>query len=134
MPQVAAPLSFGLERTPMIRFFEKLISPTATPENPEPPARLIPFYWHFARQAKGLFVLLFVIELFVALLDTAVPWFIGKIVTLVSKIEPDRFLADTWPWLAAMVFVMLVARPAITFARYLVTNQALAGPFSNLVR
>ena len=118
----------------MIRFFEKLINPTATPENPEPPARLIPFYWHYAKQAKGLFILLFVIELFVALLDTAVPWFIGKVVTLVSKVEPDRFLADTWPWLAAMAFVMLVARPAIVFARYMVTNQALAGPFSNLIR
>ncbi len=118
----------------MIRFFEKLIDPTAAPANPEPPAKLLPFYWHFARQAKGLFVLLFVIELFVALLDTAVPWFIGKVVTLVSSIPPDRFLADTWPWLAAMAFVMLVARPGITFARYLVTNQALAGPFSNLIR
>ncbi len=118
----------------MIRFFEKLINPTAAPANPEPPARLIPFYWHFAKQAKGLFILLFVIELFVALLDTAVPWFIGKVVTLVSTIPPDRFLADTWPWLVAMAVVMLVARPGIVFARYMVTNQALAGPFSNLIR
>ena len=118
----------------MIRFFEKLINPTAAPEHPEPPARLIPFYWHYARQAKGLFILLFVIELFVALLDTAVPWFIGKVVTLVSTIPPDRFLADTWPWLVAMAVVMLVARPGIVFARYMVTNQALAGPFSNLIR
>ena len=29
---------------------------------------------------------------------------------------------------------MLVARPGIVFARYLVTNQAIAGPFSNLIR
>ena len=29
---------------------------------------------------------------------------------------------------------MLVARPGIVFARYLVTNQAMAGPFSNLIR
>ena len=62
------------------------------------------------------------------------PWCIGKIVTLVSKVEPDRFLADTWPWLVAMTLLMLVARPGITFARYLVTNQAMAGPFSNLIR
>jgi ATP-binding cassette subfamily B multidrug efflux pump len=118
----------------MIRFFEKLINPTAAPDNPEPPARLVPFYWHFAKQAKGLFVLLFVIELFIALTDSAVPWCIGKIVTLVSKVEPDRFLADTWPWLVAMALLMLVARPGVTFARYLVTNQAMAGPFSNLIR
>ena len=118
----------------MLRFFEKTINPTATPANPVPPERLIPFYWHFARQAKGLFLTLFVIELFVALLDTAVPWFMGKIVTFVSNVPADRFLAETWRWLVAMAFIMLVARPAVTFARYLVTNQALAGPFSNMVR
>src|SRR5690349_12829886 len=108
MPRVAAQSSLAAA---MIRYFEKLINPTAAPENPEPPAKLIPFYWHFAKQAKGLFMLLFVIELFIALTDSAVPWCIGKIVTLVSRIEPDRFLAETWPWLVAMTLLMLVARP-----------------------
>ncbi|HYI31589.1 MAG TPA: multidrug ABC transporter ATP-binding protein, partial [Bradyrhizobium sp.] len=118
----------------MIRFFEKLIHPTATPANPEPPAKLIPFYWHYARQAKGLFIFLFVIELFVALTDSAVPWCIGKVVTLLTKVEPDNFVAETWPWLVAMALLLLVVRPGVTFTRYLVTNQALAGPFSNLIR
>ena len=118
----------------MLRFFEKAIDPTGTPANPVPPERLLPFYWHYARQAKGLFIALFVIELFIALLDTAVPYFIGKVVTLVTKVPPDRFLADTWPWLVGMALIMLVARPAVTLARYLVVNQALAGPFSNLIR
>jgi ATP-binding cassette subfamily B multidrug efflux pump len=118
----------------MLRFFEKAINPTDVPERPEPPGSLLGFYWHFARQAKGLFFALFVIELFVALLDTAVPWFIGKVVTLVTTVPPDRFLEDTWPWLAAMALILLVARPGIVLLRYLVTNQALAGPFSNLIR
>jgi ATP-binding cassette subfamily B multidrug efflux pump len=118
----------------MLRFFEKAINPTATPANPVPPESLLAFYWHFARQAKGLFIALFVIELFVALLDTAVPWFMGQVVTLVTKVPADRFLEDTWPWLVGMALIVLVARPGIVLARYLVTNQALAGPFSNLIR
>jgi ATP-binding cassette subfamily B multidrug efflux pump len=118
----------------MLRFFEKAINPTAPPANPVPPETLLAFYWHFARQAKGLFIALFVIELFVALLDTAVPWFMGQVVTLVTKVPADRFLADTWPWLVGMALIVLVARPGIVLARYLVTNQALAGPFSNLIR
>ena len=118
----------------MLRFFEKALNPTHTPERPEPPSSLLAFYWHFARQAKGLFLTLFVIELFVALLDTAVPWFMGKVVTLVTTIPPDRFLQDTWPWLVGMALIVLVARPGIVLARYLITNQALAGPFSNLIR
>jgi ATP-binding cassette subfamily B multidrug efflux pump len=118
----------------MLRLFEKAINPTAHPANPVPPETLLAFYWHFARQAKGLFIALFVIELFVALLDTAVPWFMGQVVTLVTKVPADRFLEDTWPWLVGMALIVLVARPGIVLARYLVTNQALAGPFSNLIR
>jgi ATP-binding cassette subfamily B multidrug efflux pump len=118
----------------MFSFFERTLTPTGLPERPEPPDGLIAFYWHFARQAKGLFIALFAIELFVALLDTAVPWFIGRIVTLVTSVPADRFLRQTWPLLAAMAATMLIARPGIVLARYLVTNQAIAGPFTNLVR
>src|SRR5215218_9913901 len=72
--------------TDMFSLFEKTLTPTGRPERPEPPGGLIAFYWHFARQAQGLFIALFVIELVVALLDTAVPWFIGRIVTLVTSV------------------------------------------------
>ena len=118
----------------MFRRFETTIDPTREPERPQPPSGLLAFYWHFARQAKGLLIALFVIELFVALFDTAVPWFMGRIVTFVSKIAPDRFLAVTWPWLIGMTLTVLLARPGIVLARYLVTNQAIAGPFTNLIR
>src|SRR5215813_9065433 len=118
----------------MFSLFEKSLAPTSLPENPEPPGGLLAFYWHFARQARGLFIALFVVELFVALLDTAVPWFIGHVVTLVTSVPPERFLSQTWPWLTAMALVVLVARPGIILARYLVTNQAIAGPFTNLIR
>jgi ATP-binding cassette subfamily B multidrug efflux pump len=118
----------------MFRRFETTLNPTREPERPVPPSGLLAFYWHFARQVKGLLIALFVIELFVALFDTAVPWFMGRIVTFVSNVAPDRFLAETWPWLIGMALTVLVARPGIILARYLVTNQAIAGPFTNLIR
>jgi ATP-binding cassette subfamily B multidrug efflux pump len=118
----------------MFRRFETTLNPTREPERPVPPSGLVAFYWHFARQVKGLLIALFVIELFVALFDTAVPWFMGRIVTFVSKIAPERFLAETWPWLVGMALTVLIARPGIILARYLVTNQAIAGPFTNLIR
>ena len=79
----------------MFRRFERSLNPTDVPERPVPPPGLMAFYWHFARQVKGLLAALFVIELFVALLDTAVPWFMGRIVTFVTKVSPDDFLAVT---------------------------------------
>ena len=118
----------------MFALFERLLRPTDTPEHPEPPAGLLAFFWHFARQAKWLFVALFVVELFVALTDSAVPWFMGRIVTLVTTVPPDRFLATTWPMLAGMGVVVLVARPCVALLRYLITNQAIAAPFTGLIR
>ena len=118
----------------MFSRFERFLKPTATPENPEPPAGLLGFLWHFARQAKPLFIALFVVEFFAALTDAAVPWFMGRIVTYVSEIPPDRFLAETWPWLIGMLLVVMVARPGAALARYLIANQAIAAPFSSLIR
>ncbi len=118
----------------MFAFFERFLTPTAAPENPEPPGGLIAFLWHFARQAKWLFAALFVIELFVALTDSAVPWFMGRVVTMVTKTPPDQFLATSWPWLLGMAVVLLIVRPTVTLTRYLITNQAIAAPFTGLIR
>jgi ATP-binding cassette subfamily B multidrug efflux pump len=118
----------------MFALFETLLRPTETPEHPEPPAGLIAFFWHFARQAKWLFVALFAVELVVALTDSAVPWFMGRIVTLVTTVPPERFLATTWHLLAGMALVVLLARPGIALVRYLITNQAIAAPFTSLIR
>src|SRR5579884_1546317 len=118
----------------MFAFFERVLTPTAAPQHPEPPGGLIAFLWHFARQAKWLFAALFVVELFVALFDSAVPWFMGRVVTMVTHTPPDQFLAQGWPWLVGMAVVVLIVRPAVTLTRYLITNQALAAPFTGLIR
>src|SRR5258708_15530718 len=118
----------------MFALFETLLRPTDPPEHPEPPAGLLAFFWHFARQAKWLFVALLVIEMLQALTDSAVPWFMGRIVTLVTTVPPDRFLAVTWPVLTAMGLVVLVARPIVALTRYLIVNQAIAAPFTGLIR
>jgi ATP-binding cassette subfamily B multidrug efflux pump len=118
----------------MFALFERFLSPTAAPDHPEPPPGLIAFLWHFARQAKWLFAALFVVELFVALSDSAVPWFMGRVVTMVTKTPPDRFLAVGWPWLVGMAVVVVIVRPLVTLTRYLITNQAIAAPFTGMIR
>ncbi|MGB6893480.1 MAG: ABC transporter ATP-binding protein [Xanthobacteraceae bacterium] len=118
----------------MFALFERFLSPTAAPDHPEPPPGLIAFLWHFARQAKWLFAALFVVELCVALSDSAVPWFMGRVVTMVTKTPPDRFLAVSWPWLVGMAVVVVIVRPVVTLTRYLITNQAIAAPFTGMIR
>src|SRR5918997_6455000 len=105
----------------MFRRFEKLLNPTALPADPEPPASLMAFYWHFAKQAKWLFITLMVVELFQATLDAVIPWFFGRIVTLADKVPPSQYLSEGWPLLVGLAAVLLIARPAVILARYLIT-------------
>jgi len=118
----------------MFRFFEKLVPVTRAPSGRTPPGELLAFYWHFVRQARGLFAALFGIGLCVALLDAAIPVFIGRLVELVTSAGSDRLLADSWPLLAAMAAIILVLRPLAILSRSLVANQAIAASFGNLVR
>ena len=84
----------------MFSRFERLLKPTDPPEQAAPPPDFIAFFWHFARQAKGLFAALFAAGLVVALLDSTIPVFMGRIVTLITASPPDELFAQFWPHLA----------------------------------
>jgi ATP-binding cassette subfamily B multidrug efflux pump len=118
----------------MFGLFERLLKPTGIPEHPEPPPGLIGFYWHFARQAKGLFAGLFLAGLVVALLDSMIPVFIGRIVTLITANRPDELFATYWPHLLGMAGVLLVLRPLALTAQNIMANQAIAANVGNLIR
>jgi ATP-binding cassette, subfamily B, multidrug efflux pump len=118
----------------MFRFFERSLKPTSVAGSTEPPAGLVAFYWHFARQAKALFIGLFAIGFAVALLDVMIPVFIGKVVTLVTTSKPEVLLAASWPWLLGMATVLLVLRPAAYTTQHLLMNQAVAANVSNRIR
>ena len=89
----------------MFALFERLLRPTEISQGPAPPARLVAFYWHFAQQAKGLFIALFAAGLVVALLDTLIPVFMGRVVSLVTasdaanavRANPGR-CSPAWRW------------------------------------
>ena len=118
----------------MFRFFERSLRPTAAPGTAEPPAGLVAFYWHFARQAKPLLLGLFAAGFVVALLDITIPVFIGKVVTLVTTSRPESLLADSWPILAGMAAVLLILRPAAFMIQHLLMNQAVAANVANRIR
>jgi ATP-binding cassette, subfamily B, multidrug efflux pump len=118
----------------MFRLFERLLRPTDTPERTEPPSGFIAFFWHFARQAKRLFAALFAAGFVVALLDSTIPVFMGRIVTLITASPPDELFAKFWPHLVGMALVLLVARPLALTAQNLIANQAISANVSNRIR
>lgn len=118
----------------MFRFFERSLKPTAVSETTQPPPGLIAFYWHFARQAKILFLGLFVIGFAVALLDITIPVFIGRLVTLITNTKPEEIFETAWPMLIGMATVLLLVRPLAFTTQHLLMNQAIAANVSNRIR
>ncbi len=118
----------------MFAVFERLLKPTVAPERPEPPATLVAFYWHFARQAKGLFIGLFAAGFAVALLDAMIPVFMGRVVALVTASNPQTLFAQSWHVLAGMALILLIVRPLALVMQSLVMHQAIAANVSNRIR
>jgi ATP-binding cassette subfamily B multidrug efflux pump len=118
----------------MFALFERLLPPTTTPKNPEPPAGLVAFYWHFARQAKGLFAGLFAAGFALALLDSLIPVFMGRIVTLITSNGPATLFATFGPILLGMASVLLVLRPLALTAQNIMANQAIAANVTTMIR
>jgi len=118
----------------MFKRLEQSLLPTQTPERPEPPSGLLAFYWHFARQAKRLLAALFVAGLIVALLDSLIPVFIGRVVTLVTANDPKTLFAQSWHLLAGMALILIIVRPIAIVAQHMVSNQAISANVANMIR
>ena len=118
----------------MFKRIETILDPIAPPPPGEPPARLGAFYWHFVRQTRGLVVALFVTGMLTAVLDSLIPVFVGRVVSLVTTHTPATLWADAGDTLLGMAAVLLILRPAALLAMYLVTNQAIAPGLSNMIR
>jgi ATP-binding cassette subfamily B multidrug efflux pump len=128
------------------RFLESFVDPIAppgaraakllgapVPETP-PPQSLTGFYWHFARQARALVVALFVTGFLVAVLDSLIPVFIGRVVALLGQHAPESLWGEAGSSLLLMGFVLLVLRPAAILAQNLVMNQGINPGFTSLIR
>ena len=118
----------------MFRYFENLILPTAPVRDETPPAELVAFFWHFARQAKGVVAMLLFGGLCTAALDLAIPVCIGRLAGLVSTHGRESFLQETWPQLAGMAALVLVLRPCVMLFEFLLINQALNPGLGNRIR
>ncbi|MDP3086291.1 MAG: ABC transporter ATP-binding protein [Rubrivivax sp.] len=117
----------------MFAFFESRIRPTALPGSAPPPG-LLAFYWHYVRQTKGLYGAMFVTGLAVALIDTLIPVFIGRLVRLMEASDRGAALAEATPMLLAMAALVLIGRPLALLTDSLVRNNAVVPGVTSLIR
>ena len=109
----------------VLKLFQSNIRGTASPGPGAPPQGLLAFYWHFVSQAKGWFAAMFAASLAVALLDTVIPLFIGRLVSLMEATDRQAALAAQWPLLLGMVGLVLIVRPLVLLADIAIRHNAL---------
>jgi ATP-binding cassette, subfamily B, multidrug efflux pump len=99
-----------------------------------PPPGLVAFYWHFVRQTKGWYTVMFAASLAVALLDTVIPVFIGRLVSLMEA--PDRLaaIAEQWPLLLGMLGLVLIVRPLVILWDMAIRLNTLLPGATTLIR
>jgi len=117
----------------MFAYFESRIRPTELPRS-APPAGLLAFYWHFVRQTRGLYLAMFATGLAVAVIDTLIPVFIGKLVTLMQAGDRAAAFHAAAPMLLGMAAVVLIGRPLSLLADSLVRNNAVVTGVTSLIR
>ena len=73
-------------------------------------------------------------SLAVALLDTVIPLFIGRLVSLMEASDRQAALAAQWPMLAAMVGLVLLVRPLAILIDIAIRHKALIPGATSLIR
>ncbi len=115
-------------------YLQSRIRGTASVGPGTPPPGLLAFYWHFVRQTKGWYALMFATSLGVALIDTVIPVFIGRLVSLMEAADRQAALAKELPMLLGMVVLILVIRPLVLFIDVAIRQNALVPGVTSLIR
>ncbi len=118
----------------MFKYLHSRIRATSSTGPGVPPPGLLAFYWHFVRQTKRWYALMFATSLAVALIDTLIPVFIGRLVTLMQAADRHAALAQQAALLIAMVVLILVVRPLVMFADVAIRQNVLIPGATSLIR
>ncbi|MEO8040496.1 MAG: ABC transporter ATP-binding protein, partial [Betaproteobacteria bacterium] len=123
----------------VFRFFESFVRGTAvapasvTPPS-GPPAELWAFYRHFVRQHPRVYAGMLAASLCVALLDTVVPLFIGRLVGLMTAPDPVLALSASRGTLILLGALFLVGRPTAVLVDCLMRLNAVLPGITTEIR
>lgn len=118
----------------MFRWFESRIDPFREEPIARPPQTLLAFYWHYVRQVWPVFVALIISGGVTATLEVTMFRYIGEIIDLLGKTQPDRLWADYGSSFIIMALVVLVARPLSNVVHDMIVRQTLVPSFTGLIR
>ncbi len=124
--------------TRIFRFFENWIKPFDRKDDLRPPQDTLPFIWFYLRQAKAPFFAMLVLGGMTAAIEAALFWFVGRLVDILSGIQPGAgwagLIASHGYELVGMLVLIAVVRFIVTMLTALVDQQIITPGFYNLVR
>ena len=118
----------------MLSYLQSRIRGTASVGPGAPPPGLMAFYWHFVKQTRRWYGAMFVTSLAVALIDTVIPLFIGRLVSLMEANDRKAALADNALLLTGMVALILVVRPLVILCDVAIRQNALLPGVTSMIR
>ncbi len=122
----------------MFRYFENLADPFASYDRRTPPDRYWPFMLAHLRPLLGVIAAVVVVGICVALIETGLIYYAGRIVDMLSETGQAEGPAALWSArgleLAALAVFILAMRPLAILLQMLLLNQSMATNAVAIVR
>jgi ATP-binding cassette, subfamily B, multidrug efflux pump len=118
----------------MFDWLERRVDPFQPFDERTPPRSVWRFAWHYLAPIKGWLALIFVSNLIIAGLESALFLLIGWFVDLLNQSTPERIWAEHGTLLIGVAFLVAVIRPLLHFAHEAVFNQAVTAQTANMIR
>ncbi len=118
----------------MFEWLERRVDPFQPFDERTPPNSVWRFAWHYLKPLKGWLALIFVSNLIIAGLESALFLLIGWFVDLLNQSTPERIWAEHGTLLIGVAVLVAVVRPLLHFAHEAVFNQAITAQGANMIR
>ncbi len=118
----------------MFAAFERLIDPFRAHDESMPPTTIVAYYLRYCRQIWPLIAALTTLGLVISLIEAAILSFSGTLIDMLRATPPAEVFARHRFVFIGMAGLVLIVRPLASLLHDLLTQQALAPGFTNLIR
>ncbi len=119
----------------MFRFLENLVDPYQPyAEMDAPPRKLWPFLRDYVRAFRGVFAVTAVFSIGNGVLDIGLIWYLGRLVDLMTALEPADFIALHWGEILLVAFIIVFVRPVVAGGSVGLLHNTILTNFGTMMR
>jgi len=118
----------------LFSLFESFVDPF--PEEPatRPPAKLLPFLWHYSRRIWPWLLTMALLTALISILEVSLFGYLGNLVDWLSSSERSTFVNDESGKLIWITAIILILLPLVSFIHSLVLHQTVIGNYPMAIR